>query len=114
MRCAALDEAPPGPHAGSRNFGERARPMTTKDRLRDVQYRIEYVLLRLVGGFFRALPLNVATGASAWCWRRLAPVINPKRHKRALDNLAIASPEKTDAQRLAIACLLYTSPSPRD
>ena len=57
----------------------------------------------LVAGFFRALPLGIATGASAWCWRRLAPIINPKRHKRALDNLAVAFPENTDAERLAIA-----------
>ena len=103
MKRAALDEARPGRHAGSRNYGERARPMTTKDRLHDLQCRIEYVLLRLVAGFFRSLPLNVATAASAWCWRRLAPVINPKRHKRALDNLAIAFPEKSDAERHAIA-----------
>ena len=44
-----------------------------------------------------------ATGASAWCWRRLAPLINPKRHKRALANLALAFPEKSEAERQAIA-----------
>ena len=39
-------------------------------------------------------------------WRLLAPLINPKRHNRALDNLAIAFPEKTDAERLAI-CMAH-------
>jgi KDO2-lipid IV(A) lauroyltransferase len=40
---------------------------------------------------------------SAFCWRRLAPIINPKRHKRALDNLAIAFPEKSQEERQEIA-----------
>lgn len=77
--------------------------MKTILRLQDLQYRLEYVGLRLVAGIFRALPLNVATRVSASCWRRLAPIINPKRHKRALDNLAIAFPDKSEEERLAIA-----------
>jgi KDO2-lipid IV(A) lauroyltransferase len=77
--------------------------MTTKSQMQDLQYRLEYLGLRLVAGVFRALPLNVATRMSASAWRRLAPIINPKRHKRALDNLAIAFPEKSEEERLAIA-----------
>ena len=77
--------------------------MKTMLRLQDLQYRLEYVGLRLVAGIFRALPLNVATRVSASCWRRLAPIINPKRHKRAPDNLAIAFPDKSEEERLAIA-----------
>ena len=77
--------------------------MKTMLRLQDLQYRLEYVGLRLVAGIFRALPLNVATRVSASCWRRLAPIINPKRHKRALDNLAIAFPDKSKEERLVIA-----------
>ena len=95
--------------------------MTRSERLQDLQWRLEYGVLRTVAAFFRSLPLNFATNASAFCWRRLAPVINPKRHKRALANLAIAFPEKSDAERQEIAlkhwenlgrvmvCLLYTS-----
>jgi KDO2-lipid IV(A) lauroyltransferase len=49
------------------------------------------------------VPLDVATHFSAWCWRRLAPVINPKRHNRALKNLRIAFPEKSETEREAIA-----------
>ena len=77
--------------------------MTTIDRLQDLQYRLEYLGLRFVAGIFRALPLNVATRISASCWRRLAPIVNPKRHARALDNLAIAFPEKSQEERRAIA-----------
>lgn len=51
----------------------------------------------------RIVPLDVATHFSAWCWRRLAPIINPKRHNRALDNLRIAFPEKTESERKKIA-----------
>lgn len=49
------------------------------------------------------MPLDAATHFSAWCWRRLAPRINPKRHNRALDNLRIAFPEKSEKEREAIA-----------
>lgn len=77
--------------------------MKTILRLQDLQYRLEYVGLRLVAGIFRALPLNVATRVSASSWRRLAPIINPKRHERALDNLAIAFPDKSQEERRAIA-----------
>jgi KDO2-lipid IV(A) lauroyltransferase len=77
--------------------------MKTILRLQDLQYRLEYVGLRLVAGIFRALPLNLATRISASAWRRLAPIINPKRHRRALDNLAIAFPDKSAEERRAIA-----------
>lgn len=75
-------------------------PVTT---LRDLQFRLEYLVLRLVVGAVRIVPLDMATRSSAWCWRRLAPRINPKRHTRALANLAIAFPEKSEAERLEIA-----------
>ncbi len=70
---------------------------------RDLQFRLEYAVLRAVVGAVRALPLGVATAFSARCWRWLAPVVNPKRHRRALANLAIAFPEKTPAERRRIA-----------
>ena len=70
---------------------------------RDVQFRVEYAGLRFIVGIFRALPLGVATWFSAGAWGRLAPVIARKRHQRALDNLAIAFPEKSVAWRQKIA-----------
>lgn len=74
--------------------------------LRDVQFRFEYVALRLITGPFRVLPLDISAPFSAWWWRRLAPFLSPKRHRRALENLKIAFPEKSDAERLAI-CLAH-------
>lgn len=70
--------------------------------LRDLQFRLEYVLLRLLVGLVRLLPLETATSVSAKAWRVLAPKINPKRHKRALANLDIAFPEKSAAEKEAI------------
>jgi KDO2-lipid IV(A) lauroyltransferase len=73
---------------------------------RDLQFRLEYALLRLIVGLVRILPLELATGLSARAWRVLAPRINPKRHARALANLAIAFPEKGDGERLRI-CMAH-------
>ncbi|MCC7252878.1 lipid A biosynthesis acyltransferase [Hyphomicrobium sp.] len=73
---------------------------------RDLQFRIEYALLRAIVALVRLLPLETATAASAKAWRVLAPRINPKRHNRALANLAIAYPEKSEAERLAI-CMAH-------
>lgn len=77
--------------------------MIPPSRLRDLQFRLEYALLRLVVGGVRALPLDVATRLSARWWRRLAPHINPKRHRRALANLAIAFPDMQPQERERIA-----------
>jgi KDO2-lipid IV(A) lauroyltransferase len=74
--------------------------------LRDLQYRLEYALLRTIVGMIRAMPLDTAVSFSARWWRRLAPRVSPKRHERALANLAIAFPEKTAEQRLAI-CMAH-------
>lgn len=78
-------------------------PSTPVSRLRDLQFRLEYALLRGVVGIVRAFPLDLATAISARAWRLLAPRVNPKRHRRALENLAIAFPDKTEAERRAIA-----------
>lgn len=71
--------------------------------LRDLEFRAEYLLLRIIVGLVRALPLGFAVASSAWTWRRLAPLISRERHQRALNNLAIAFPEKTEEERLSIA-----------
>lgn len=80
--------------------------MTITERLRDLQYRLEYIVLRLVVGSIRLMPLPTATRFSAYWWRRLAPIVSRKRHHRALSNLAIAFPEKSDDERLSI-CLAH-------
>ncbi len=76
--------------------------MASAERLRDLQFRLEYYALRGVIGVVRALPLKVATATSARVWAFLAPILNPKRHQRALDNLRVAFPEKSDTELEAI------------
>lgn len=73
--------------------------------LRDLQFRLEYMFLRLVVGAVRALPLDVGVRWSAKAWRILAPRISRKRHKRALANLAVAFPamREDERQRIALA-----------
>ncbi len=73
---------------------------------RDLQFRLEYALLRAIVGLVRLLPLETAAAISAKAWRLLAPRIDPKRHARALANLAIAFPEKPEAERLKI-CMAH-------
>lgn len=80
--------------------------MSTPPQPSDFQFRTEYWLLRTIVGFIRLMPLDVATRFSAHAWRILAPRINPKRHKRALANLAIAFPEKSETERQRI-CLAH-------
>ena len=68
---------------------------------RDLRYRAEYAVLRLLIGFVRLFPIDVAGSISAKIWRLVAPY--NRRHKRALANLERAFPDKTPAEREAIA-----------
>src|SRR5258706_1939754 len=69
--------------------------------LLDLRHRLEYGFLLVLDLIVRAMPLDVATAFSARVWRFLAP--KTRRHRRALRNLAKAMPEKSDAEREAIA-----------
>lgn len=69
--------------------------------LKDLRYRIEYAALRLIVGLVRMMPLDAGVNMSAKAWRLIAPL--DRRHQRALDNIAIAFPDKTPAEREAIA-----------
>lgn len=73
--------------------------------LLDLQHRCEYVALRAVVGAVRAMPLETAANVSAYLWRLIAPW--QRRHRRALENLAIAFPEKTPREREAIALAMW-------
>ncbi len=73
--------------------------------LQNIQYLIEYALLRLIIGFVRLFPLDTAVSFSANMWGWLAP--RGRRHKRALDNLARAFPEKTEEEREQIALEMW-------
>jgi Kdo2-lipid IVA lauroyltransferase/acyltransferase len=71
----------------------------------DVRYRAEYVALRTIAALVRLAPIDVGGNVSAKAWRLIAPY--DRRHQRALENLAIAFPEKTSAQRHAIALAMW-------
>jgi Kdo2-lipid IVA lauroyltransferase/acyltransferase len=80
-------------------------PPRTWSRTLDVRYRLEYALLRLIVAGIRALPLETATRVSAFFWQLIAPRL--RRHTRALENLAIAYPEKTPEERERIAVAMW-------
>ena len=77
-------------------------PEPTISPLRDLQFRAEYVLLRVIVGFVKLFPLETAASISAKTWRVFAPYIASKRHNRALDNIAIAFPDMPSEERLRI------------
>ena len=71
-------------------------------RLRDLRFRLEYAALRGVVALMRLMPLRLSVRWSATLWRILAPRLNPKRQRIALENLRIAFPDKGEQERLAI------------
>jgi KDO2-lipid IV(A) lauroyltransferase len=73
--------------------------------LLDLRQRLEYGLLLAVVLLVRAMPLDMATAVSARAWRFIAP--KTRRHRRALKNLEKAMPEKTPAEREAIALSMW-------
>jgi KDO2-lipid IV(A) lauroyltransferase len=73
--------------------------------LKDLRYRAEYMALRLIEATLRAVPLDFGVNVSAKAWRLFARF--DYRHQRALDNLAIAFPQKTLAERQAIALAMW-------
>lgn len=77
-----------------------------RGRLRDLRFLIEYAFLRTAIGLMKLLPLRLTVRWSAALCRTLAPRLNPKRHRLALENLTIAFPEKTESERLAI-CMAH-------
>ena len=73
--------------------------------LLDLRFRAEYLGLRLITGLVRLVPLDVASNVSGNIWRLVAPY--DRRHQRALDNLAIAFPDKSAQERQAIALAMW-------
>ena len=68
--------------------------------------------LRLIAALVRIVPLDVGVNVSAKAWRLIAPF--DRRHQRALDNLAIAFPEKTPAGARGDRARHVGEPRPRD
>ncbi len=77
----------------------RAPPGDKIPVLRDIQFRLEYLLLRSVVWCIRLVSLDTGVRLSARLWRSLAPLISRKRHRRALDNVAIAFPDLAVQER---------------
>jgi KDO2-lipid IV(A) lauroyltransferase len=66
-----------------------------------LRYKLEYFAFRALAAAVRALPLEFASHWSGRIWRLVAPHLG--RHQRALNNLALAFPEKTPAEIEQIA-----------
>ena len=71
----------------------------------DLRYRLEHGLLLLLVALVRLMPVDTAANVSAALWGAIAPRL--RRHRRALDNLAIAFPDKSPAEREAIARAMW-------
>lgn len=67
-----------------------------------VRYRLEHLAFKAAARLLLSLGLERASNLSGAVWRRLAPL--SKRHTRALNHLAQAFPEKSEAERRDI-CL---------
>lgn len=78
-----------------------------KAELIDLRHRLEYAALRLLVGIVRVMPIDTAARVSGAVWGALCPHL--RRHKRALENLAIAYPEKSPAERDAIARAMWAN-----
>ena len=77
---------------------ERPRPIT-------LSHRLEFAGYIAIRALMRALPFKLASDMMAWLWQLIAPRMH--RHERALKHLRLAYPEKTDAEREAIAHAMW-------
>ncbi|WP_158814091.1 lysophospholipid acyltransferase family protein [Methylocapsa sp. S129] len=66
-----------------------------------LRYRFEYFAFLALAAAMRMLPLELASRWSGALWRLIAP--RSRRHRRALNNLALAFPEKTPGEIEQIA-----------
>jgi KDO2-lipid IV(A) lauroyltransferase len=73
--------------------------------VKDLRYRAEYAALRVVAALVRVVPIDVGVNISAKAWRLVARF--DRRHQRALENLAIAFPQKSMQEREEIALAMW-------
>lgn len=78
-----------------------APPKSAEGGLRDIKHRLEFAIVWIAIKLFRALPMRVGVGFVASVCRLAGPWL--RQNQRALDNLAIAFPERDTAARKAIA-----------
>ena len=67
----------------------------------ELRYRLEYAGFRAIQAGISARPLEAASRETGMAWRLIAPRLH--RHKRALENLALAFPEMPLDERNRIA-----------
>jgi KDO2-lipid IV(A) lauroyltransferase len=72
-----------------------------------LKYALESAGFRLAALVLGLMSVEVASGLSGWVWQRLAPL--SRRHPRALAHLARAFPDKTAAERQAIATAMWNN-----
>ena len=70
-----------------------------------LRLRLEFAVVWLAMVLARAMPLQAASWLSGKLWRFIAPRL--RRQKRALANLELAYPEKSPAERKAIAAAMW-------
>ena len=76
-------------------------PSTMSPISRKTRHSLEYAGFRSAEALFATLPVERASALSGAAWRLAAPRLS--RHKRALAHLRQALPERTEAEREAIA-----------
>jgi len=72
-----------------------------RSKVKKVRYWLEAQLSFALLGFLRLLPMQASMTLNAKIVQLIGPFLN--RHKIAIENLELAFPEKTDAEREAIA-----------
>jgi Kdo2-lipid IVA lauroyltransferase/acyltransferase len=83
-------------------------PVSAPDPLHSrptLAHRVEYLGFRLMAALARHLPSWIADGMSAALWRAIAPRL--RRQDRVLNNLALALPQLTGAEREEIALKVW-------
>jgi KDO2-lipid IV(A) lauroyltransferase len=68
-------------------------------------HRLEYAAVRLFGALFRLFPPEVASATMGAVLGTVMPFTS--RHRRALEHLALALPDKTEAERKRIARAMW-------
>jgi len=76
-------------------------------RVRDIKHRLEFGLLWVAIKLFRALPMSVGVGCVAAVCRMVGPWL--RQNRRALENLAIAFPERSSDDHKAIARAMWAN-----
>jgi KDO2-lipid IV(A) lauroyltransferase len=74
-------------------------------RLDDIYYRLQAVAARAGMAMFGALPLDAASWLGGFLARKIGPLTGA--HKTAVQNIAVAFPEKTQAERRDIVTAMW-------